>query len=194
MNVKLSAWYFLHDKNKFWSDVRRKLHILTLEKSQYYKECVEFYDSLDVENGVVIDVGCDFGTTPMYFLRKGANTVIGFSKDKQYFHSIHYKHVNVDVDPSALPTMIKNLKNIKDEMSPSVPILILKSDCEGCEWNFTQEFIEAFDDWIIAIHSPIANDKLRKYIEEKGENIGNQQSGKCLGVEEIGIYKKKGKQ
>ncbi len=192
MNIKLSAWYFLHDKPKFWSDVRRKLHILKLEESQYYPECERFYSGLDVIGKIVIDVGCDFGTTPMYFLRKGAKTVFGFSKDKQYFHNDHYRHYNVDMDPSALPSTIRNIKRIKTEMIP--PHLVLKSDCEGCEWNFTQEFIEAFDDWIIAIHSPVANDELRKYIEEKGENIGNQQSGKCLGVEEIGIYKKKGKQ
>lgn len=192
MNLKLSAWYFLHDRKKFWSDFRKRLHILTLEKSQYYEECVRFYDTLDVKGKVVIDVGCDFGTTPMYFLSKGANTVFGFSKDKQYFHSIHYKHVNVDVDLSTFPTMIKAIKRIRDEMIP--PHLVLKSDCEGCEWNFTQEFIDSFDDWIIAVHTPIANEELYEYIKEEGENIGNQESGKGLGVEEIGIYRKKGKQ
>ncbi len=194
MNLKLSAWFFLHDRKKFWSDFRKSLHILTLEKSQYYGDCVRFYDSLDVKDKGVIDIGCDFGTTPMYFLRKGAIVVIGFSKDKQYFHSIHYKHVDVDADPSALPTVIKNLKNIRDEMSPSVPVLVLKSDCEGCEWNFTQEFIETFDDWIIAIHTPITNESLYQYIKDNGENIGNQRSGKDLGIEEIGVYRKKGKQ
>ena len=38
MNLKLSAWFFLHDRKKFWSDFRKRLHILTLEKSQYYEE------------------------------------------------------------------------------------------------------------------------------------------------------------
>ena len=192
MDVKLYLWYFLHDKPKFWSDVRRKLHILTLEKSQYYEDCVKFYNSLDVQGKVVIDVGCDFGTTPMYFLRKGANTVFGFSKDKQYFHNIHYKHYNVNVDTTTFPTMIKTIKRIKDAMSP--PHIVLKSDCEGCEWIFTQEFIDSFDDWIIAVHTPITNDWLYQYIKDNGQNIGNQQSGKGLYVEEIGIYKKKGKQ
>ena len=192
MSIRLSLWYFLHDKPKFWSDVRRKLHILTLEKSQYYPECVRFYNSLDVKDKIVIDVGCDFGTTPMYFLRKGANNVFGFSKDKQYFHNIHYKHYNVDEDPSALPSAIRNIKRIKTEMMP--PHIVLKSDCEGCEWNFTKEFIDSFDDWIIAVHTPIKNDSLYQYIKDNGENIGNQESGKNLGVEEIGIYRKKGKQ
>ena len=184
MNLKLYAWYFLHDKPKFWSDVRRKLHVLTLEKSQYYKDCVRFYDSLDVKDKVVIDVGCDFGTTPMYFLRKGATTIFGFSKDKQYFHDERYKHYNVDEDPSALPSTILNIKRIKNEMVP--PCLVLKSDCEGCEWNFTKEFIDSFEDWIIAVHIPIGNNELYDYIKDKGELIGKEEGS------EIGIYHKNG--
>ena len=191
MNLKLSAWFFLHDRKKFWSDFRKRLHILTLEKSQYYEECVRFYDTLDVKGKVVIDVGCDFGTTPMYFIKKGAVKVIGFSMDKQYFYDHRYKHFNCDVSPliPSISTEINRIQTLTDKRR-----FVLKSDCEGCEWNFTQEFIEAFDDWIIAVHYPVANEELCEYIEEKGENIGNQQSGKCLGIEEIGIYKKKGKQ
>ena len=183
MNIRLSAWYFLHDRNKFWSDVRRKLHILTLEKSQYYPDCIRFYDSLDVKGKIVIDVGCDFGTTPMYFLSKGARTVIGFSRDKQYFHSIHYKHYETTVDAFTFPAMIKNIKSIRDEMSP--PVLVLKSDCEGCEWSFTQGFIETFDDWIIAVHTPIGDNDLYEYIRSKGNLIGREEGN------EIGIYQKK---
>ena len=183
MNLKLSAWYFLHDKPKFWSDVRRKLHILKLEKSHYYPECERFYSDLDVKDKVVMDVGDDFGTTPMYFLRKGATTVFGFSKDKQYFHNNHYIHYNVDQDPHVLPTAIQDIKLIKIEMSP--PHIALKSDCEGCEWDFTPEFIETFDDWIIAVHNPVKNPDLLKYIQDNGTLIGDQ------GKIEFGIYKKK---
>jgi hypothetical protein len=188
MNLKLSAWYFLHDKNKFWSDFRKGLHILTVEKSEYYEECEKFYSTLDVKNKIVFDIGCDFGTTPMYFLSKGAVTVFGFSKGKQYFRNIHYKHYNVEDDSHILSTTIRNIQHIKNIMSP--PTLVLKSDCEGCEWNFTKEFIEAFDDWIIAVHTPITNEPLYQYIKENGKNIGNQISGKNRIVEEIGIYKK----
>ena len=191
MGLRLSGWYFLHDKPKFWSDVKRKLHILKLEESQYYPECERFYSSLDVAGKIVIDVGCDFGTTPMYFLHKGARFVMGFSMDSQYFYDVGYIHYNVNDDPNVLLEFIQKRQQMKT--LSSLPF-VLKSDCEGCEWNFTKEFIETFDDWIIAVHTPITNESLYQYIKDNGENIGNQRSGKDLGVEEIGIYRKKGKQ
>ena len=191
MNIKLSAWYFLHDKPKFWNDIRRKLHILKLEESQYYPECERFYSGLDVAGKIVIDVGCDFGTTPMYFLRKGAKFVMGFSMDSQYFYDVGYIHYNVNDDPNVLLEFIQKRQQMKT--IASLPF-VLKSDCEGCEWNFTKEFIETFDDWIIAVHTPITNESLYQYIKDNGENIGNQRSGKDLGIEEIGVYRKKGKQ
>ena len=187
-DIKLELWYLLHDRRKFFSDLYRKLHVLTLKRSQYYPECERFYSLMNVKGKIVIDIGCDFGTTPMYFLSRGAVTVIGFSKDKQYFHDNHYRHYDVDQDPHVLPTAIQNIKRIKDEMTP--PHIVLKSDCEGCEWNFTKEFIETFEDWIIAVHTPITNEKLYGYIKANGENIGDQISGRNLGVQEIGIYRK----
>ena len=191
MNIKLSAWYFLHDKPKFWNDIRRKLHILKLEESQYYPECERFYSDLDVAGKVVIDVGCDFGTTPIYFLRKGALKVVGLSKDKRYFHDPDYIHINVDEHPDILPTLINRMKEMHfmgryyflsyGEQNP----IILKSDCEGCEWNFTPEFIQTFYDWIIAVHNPVKNPDLLKYIQDNGTLIGDQ------GKIEFGIYRKR---
>ena len=181
MTIKLYVWYFLHDKPKFWGDTRRKLHILTLEKSQYYNDCVRFYNTLDVKDKIVMDVGCDFGTTPMYFIRKGAIKVIGFSKDNQYFFDSRYKHFNVDVEPNSLSNVIRDITNIKQSMDKQI---VLKADCEGCEWNFTKEFINSFDDWIIAVHTPIRNNELYNYIKENGDLIGKQEGS------EIGIYRK----
>lgn len=182
MNIKLSAWYFLHDKPKFWSDVRRRLHILTLEKSQYYNDCVRFYETLEVKDKIVIDVGCDFGTTPMYFIRKGAIKVIGFSRDKQYFHDYRYKHFNSDLS-SVIPSMTEGINVISglDDRRQ----FVLKSDCEGCEWDFTRQFVDSFEDWIIAVHTPIRNNELYEYIKTNGVLIGKEEGS------EIGVYKKK---
>lgn len=185
MNLKLYAWTFLHDRRKFYSDLRKRLHLLTLESSEYYPECEEFYSILDVKDKIVYDVGCDFGTTPMYFLRKGAFVVFGFSKEKQYFRDFHYIHYKVDEDPlysttESLPMLTLTL--IMQSLKPMHAVL--KSDCEGCEWNFTQEMIEKFDDWVIAVHSPILNHDLFEYILKHGELIGSQPGS------EFGIFHK----
>ena len=180
MDIKLELWYFLHDKGKFWSDVRRKFHILTLEKSQYYPECEQYYSKLEVKGKVVIDVGCDFGTTPMYFISRGAKKVIGFSLDKQYFRDYRYKHFDLNEQPEVLNGVIDGLSLSQDEAK----VFVLKSDCEGCEWNFTIPFIETFSDWIIACHTPIRNQELFDYIKANGKLIGKQEG------KEFGIYKK----
>ena len=177
MNLKLSGWYFLHDRRKFYSDLLKRLHLLTLKSSEYYPECEKFYSILDVKDKIVYDVGCDFGTTPMYFLRKGPFAVFGFSKEKQYFHAFHYIHYKVDEDP-----LLITLPPIMQSINPRH--LVLKSDCEGCEWNFTQEMIEKFGDWIIAVHSPILNHDLFEYILKHGESIGSQPGS------EFGIFHK----
>ena len=178
MNLKLSAWYFLHDRRKFYSDLRKRLHLLTLKSSEYYPECEKFYSILDVKDKIVYDVGCDFGTTPMYFIKKGAAKVIGFSRDKQYFYDYRYKHFNSDV--SLLIPSISNEINASNDKRR----FVLKSDCEGCEWNFTQDFIELFEDWIIAVHTPILNPDLFEYILKHGELIGSQPGS------EFGIFHK----
>ena len=179
MNIKLQLWYFLHDKLTFWSNLRQSLHILKLEKSKYYPECEQFYSKLDVKDKVVIDVGSDFGTSPMYFLKRGAKKVIGFSMDKQYFKDYRYKHVDLN-QPDALQRTIIGLSLSLSELKS----IVLKCDCEGCEWNFTIPFIESFDDWIIACHEPIKNQELLDYIKSNGELIGKQEGS------EFGIYKK----
>ena len=181
MNLKLSAWTFLHDRRKFYSDLLKRLHLLTLKSSEYYPECEKFYSILDVKDKIVYDVGCDFGTTPMYFLRKGAFVVFGFSKEKQYFHDFHYIHYNVDEDP-LYSTTESTLTLIMRSLKPRQ--VVLKSDCEGCEWNFTPEMIEKFEDWIIAVHTPIENDDLFEYILKHGELIGSQPG------REFGIFHK----
>ncbi len=179
MSIKLQLWYFLHDKLTFWSNFQQSLHILKLEKSKYYPECEQFYSKLDVKDKVVIDVGSDFGTSPMYFIKNGATKVIGFSMGKQYFKDYKYKHFDLNEQPDVLQRTIIGL------WLSETTNMVLKSDCEGCEWNFTTQFIESFEDWIIACHMPIQNPVIFDYIQSHGELIGKQEGS------EFGIYKKK---
>lgn len=184
MNLKLEAWYFLHDRRKFWSDMLRPLHLLNFERSQYYKDCVKYYSDLYVKGRIVFDIGSDFGTSPMFFLQKGAKLVLGFSLDKQYFVKPGYVHYRCR-DEIEVARLANNLRNTYITMHDLENKVSLKMDCEGCEWDFSPEFLESFADWVIALHSPVKNKRLYEYITRNGRFIGQEND------EEFAVYKKK---
>ena len=94
-NAKLQLWYALNDSPVFKTNVRRWLRILKLEQSFYYPDCIKFYSGLDFAGKGVLDIGSDFGTSPMYFLGNNATFVVGISLDSQYFHDPRYTHYQV---------------------------------------------------------------------------------------------------
>lgn len=147
--------------------IKKKLHIYKLTDSPYWNEYDKFYSGIDYKNKIIIDIGCDIGTSPIYFLQHGANHVYGFSLEKQYFKNPNYNHY------------IYNMEKINYVMNNIIPYysitgngIILKMDCEGCEWNFTVEFLQKFDKWIIAMHNPVENKELYDYIINNGHEIG----------------------
>ena len=189
-NITWKYFYnFRRNKPKFWSDVKRALHILNLEKSEWYKECSEYYN-FDVKNKIVIDYGCDFGTSPLWFINNDAKKVIGFSLDNQYFKNERYEHNKISIidEPKKL---IAELTNKINEIKKQLPNeIILKADCEGCEWNFSSEFIELFSDWVIALHMPIKNIALENYIKLHGKLIGEPDLDIMHIKREYTIYQK----
>lgn len=172
--AKLYGWYFLHDRRKFNSDLLKRLHLLTLRKSQYYPECIEFYSQMDVEGKVVLDMGDDFGSTAMFFVGRGARHVTGISLEPAYFHDPKYEHI-------VGPLSFDEIEKLRSKRTFDV----LKSDVEGFEWNYTIPFVDSFEQWIIALHSPIRNFKLYEHIKHSGEYIG-RQDGK-----EFAVYRRK---
>ena len=76
------------------------------------------YKYINVKGKTVLDVGADFGFSPLFFIKEGAESVIAFSLDFQLFG-------------------LRN-KNIKFYRKPwdgqSHNALIGKFDCEGCEY------------------------------------------------------------
>jgi hypothetical protein len=145
---------------------------LRLEQSEYYAECLKFYSELDAKGKTIYDIGSDFGTSPLYFINKGAVNVLGISGMKQYFKHPKYHQIGI--------RSFSSVRNIQKVFKAD----ILKSDSEGFEWNFTPEFIDSFSDWIIALHYPIKNESLFEYIKQHGKNIGSQPG--C----EFAIYRK----
>ena len=82
MNIK----HFIYCKKKRAIIKFKKLiRAYKLTDSPYWNEYDKFYNNIDYNNKVVIDIGADIGSSAMYFLQHGANHVYGFSLDKQYF-------------------------------------------------------------------------------------------------------------
>ena len=154
--IKLLGYYALNRPDIFVPIMKRKLHIMKWYESPYYDECIKYYLDIPVEGKIVFDVGCDFGTSPMLFYIKKAFGIYGFSLEKPYEKFNIYQYLK---DYNVMFQLIPFFKK---------SMVVLKSDCEGWEWNFTPEFVDSFDDWIIALHLPILNDSLYKYIKENG--------------------------
>lgn len=174
--LKLAGWYLLHDWPHFRDVTLRKLRMLTLHRSQYYQDCVNFYSCLDVGGKRVMDMGCDYGTTPLYFLSRGAKFVYGVSMDDQYFKHDHYVHHRALLSGNFLSEL--------EDKRAFLKLDTLKSDIEGMEWDYTPEFVSKFDDWVIALHTPIRNEALYNWIKEQGYMIGKQEGN------EFAIYKR----
>ena len=158
----------------------------------WLQDCKTYYSGLNVKDAVVLDVGSDVGISPMYFLKHGAKTVIGYSLLKQkYKHPLYHSFEQ----PFTVDHALEQL-GIYLHYFPHVR-RILKSDCEGCEWTMTSSFINLFDDWIIGLHTPTQNIALYDYIKQSGQNIANP--GGFLGdeltytqdIKEFAIYRKK---
>ena len=155
-----------------------KYGTLKLEQSTWYKDCVKYYSNLNVEGKSVLDIGSDFGTSPMYFIKNGATMVIGVSFEDQYFKDgkyTHHKFTKDNVENFEIFDMAKRLLYHLD---------ILKCDAEGFEWQLTPQFIESFEDWVVSLHTPITNPELYEWIKKNGKLLGTEIT------EEFATYQK----
>ena len=164
MNIK----HFIYcNKKHAIIKFKKLIHAYKLTDSPYWNEYDKFYNNIDYNNKVVIDIGADIGSSAMYFLQHGANHVYGFSLDKQYFKNKNYTHYKYSIEKINYV-----INNIMPYYMATGNNLILKMDCEGCEWNFTIDFIKQFSEWIIALHNPIMNNELYDYILQNGHEVG----------------------
>ena len=125
----------------------------------YWNEYNKFYNSIDYKDKSILDIGSDIGSSAIWFIQRGAKEVVGFSREKQYFKHPNYTHKQYSFNE--INDIVKTKK-----------FDILKMDCEGCEWNFTINFINQFDNWVIALHKPINNNEVYSYIKSSGRYIG----------------------
>lgn len=159
-----------------------KMRFLSLSETDYWNECERFYDSLDFNNAVVIDIGDDVGTSPLFFISRGAKQVYGFSTMPQLYFNSKYKHSRYRITEKNIGSFIDSVKEILSHNEHERTIL--KMDVEGAEWLFNVDFINMFDDYVVALHSPIKNEPLYEWIKSNSVFIGN------VNAIEFAVYKR----
>ena len=177
-SIRQLGWDLAHNRRAFAADMLGPIGIMPLRWSEWYQDCIEIYYRLDVKGKSVLDIGADFGTTPMYFIQQGAKEVMGFSLEESRFAHSKYTHCIVNKDFTF---------RINDVLYGTLFArnAALKIDAEGLEWYIDAMAIRHFDDWIIALHYPIGNPELYEWIKVHGELIATK------GTEEFAVYQKR---
>ena len=103
------------------------------ESASYWEEYSQSYVSIDVNGKTVLDIGGDFGSSAVWFLRHGAKKVIVYTRD----------------EPLLFDDRIEYHGAWNGEY---VPADVLKIDCEGCECLLSRELIEKYEHYYIAAH------------------------------------------
>ena len=157
----MTAGEFLRDilidnrQNAIWN-IKRVLHVADPSKSWAWKESEAHYSSIDVKGKKVLMLGSDYGITPMYLLDKGAGSVVGFSLWKQYFFDPRYTHI---MSPFTM------------DMIDGMDFDVMFSDCEGCEYLLTNDYLATLKGYVICFHAPIENHELFDHVKSESDFI-----------------------
>lgn len=125
-----------------------------LLRGPYNENYEELYGFLDYKDKVVLDVGADYGSTPLFFLSKGAKKVIAVEMNEEYAKTL----IQISkTEKRIIPVIFKinsgyNISNLIKKYSPD----IVKMDCDGCEVFIIQmidEDIRMVKEWIMEIHA-----------------------------------------
>lgn len=125
-----------------------------LSRGPYDEDYNEQYGMLDYNDKVVLDIGADYGSTALFFLRNGAKKVIGIETNKDYFYILNKigKRVKEIVPIEFKIECGYNISNLIKDYSPD----IVKMDCDGCEVFILQMVdgdIRLVKDWVIELHT-----------------------------------------
>lgn len=140
-------------------DMSGDIKMVKPESSNYWEEYSQSYVSINVKDKVVLDIGGDFGSSAVWFLRRGAKKVIVYTRD----------------EPLLFDDRIEYHGSWNGEY---VPADVLKIDCEGCECLLSRELIEKYDHYYIATHifAPCF-DAMTEYLREHAKVVFTTKDG-----------------
>lgn len=141
-------------KTKIMDELQKIAGDYNLTTGPYNENFDEEYWLTDFKGKTILDIGADYGSTAMFFLRKGAKKVIAIEPNPKYFEVLDEigKKVKEIVPLKFKITCGYNVSNLIKEYSPD----IVKMDCDGCEVLLLQMIdadIKMVKDWIMELHS-----------------------------------------
>ena len=157
----MTAGEFLRDilidnrQNAIWN-MKRILYIADPHRSWAWEESEDHYSGIDVRGKKVLMLGSDYGVTPMYLIERGAESVTGFSLWKQYFFNPRYTHITDRFTMDKINGMGFD---------------VMFSDCEGCEYLLTKDYLKTLKGYVICFHDPIENQELFDYVKSESTFI-----------------------
>jgi hypothetical protein len=132
----------------------------------YDEDYERFYGYASFKGKVLLDIGADYGSTAMFFLRKGARKVIAVEGDR-----ILYKRLLNTAERycNIMPVFLYISK--KQDFEKLILIYrpaIMKVDCEGCESH------------LLKINSQIFSDVEEYIIEAHGQKLIEETKNKLI--------------
>ena len=112
------------------------------------------WNYVSFENKTVLDLGADFGSTPSYFLYRGANQIIAVEGDPSLASKLCDNFVG---DRRVIPTelMVTHSSDINSLIIRYRPDIV-KMDIEGAEINLLEcpdETLRSVKEWLIEAHN-----------------------------------------
>jgi len=123
-----------------------------------------FYGKIDYGGKIVLDVGCDWGSTVKFFLDRGAKTVIGVECDIGLYNKL-VENASKWGNTVAIHLCISRKEDWRNLILSHNPDVV-KSDCEGCEATLIDvetEVLTRVNTYVLGVHSANLIERFKKF-------------------------------
>lgn len=127
------------------------------------------YGFVNVTDKTVLDIGADWGSTPHFFITKGAKSVIAVDGYKGYYDRMVE---NLKDEPRVLPVylFIRKPQDIAELIETYRPDVV-KIDCEGCEIHLASvslDILKIPQEYVIETHGDEILDSINNAMSAAG--------------------------